>query len=361
MNFITSLRFQDPFWCLLLIPLFLTVVFAVKKQRNSAVLFSSVQVLKTLPKTLALRVKRALPWIRLAGMALVIAALARPQYGIEEFRIRTEGIAIEMAIDRSGSMEAMDFTLNGKEVDRLEVVKDIFKNFVAGNEDLPGRPDDLIGLVSFGGFADSKCPLTLDHGALLQVLETIKIAVPIQDSRGNVLKQFMPIIEDERKTAIGDAVALSVERLKNVKAKSKVLILLSDGENTAGVITPEEAAEVAKTYGVKIYSIGIGSTGVAPRMGVDIFGKQRLVQYQVTLDETTLKMLAETTDGEYFNAKTTQALTEVYIKIDELEKTETEGRLYTEYKELFQYALFPGMALILLELLLMATRFRSLP
>jgi len=161
MNFITSLRFQDPFWCLLLIPLFLTVVFAVKKQRNSAVLFSSVQVLKTLPKTLALRVKRALPWIRLAGMALVIAALARPQYGIEEFRIRTEGIAIEMAIDRSGSMEAMDFTLNGKEVDRLEVVKDIFKNFVAGNEDLPGRPDDLIGLVSFGGFADSKCPLTL--------------------------------------------------------------------------------------------------------------------------------------------------------------------------------------------------------
>jgi len=140
-----------------------------------------------------------------------------------------------------------------------------------------------------------------------------------------------------------------------------VLILLSDGENTAGVITPEEAAEVAKTYGVKIYSIGIGSTGVAPRMGVDIFGKQRLVQYQVTLDETTLKMLAETTDGEYFNAKTTQALTEVYIKIDELEKTETEGRLYTEYKELFQYALFPGMALILLELLLMATRFRSLP
>lgn len=351
----TALRFQDPMWCLLLIPLFLAVIFAIRKQRSSAVLFSSVQVLKTLPRTLALRFKGLVPWIRFLGMAMVILALARPQYGIEEFRVRTEGVAIEMAIDRSGSMRAMDFEIDGERVNRLAVVKDVFKKFVAGQDGLPGRPDDLIGLIAFGGFADSKCPLTLDHGALLQVLDTINIPKEIIDSRGNLLNR------EEFATAIGDAVTLGVERLKHVEAKSKILILLSDGENTAGIISPEEAAEAAKAFDVKIYAIGVGSTGRVPMPGIDQFGKQVLGSQMVRLDEKNLKMLAETTEGRYFNAKNTEALKEVYAEIDRLEKTETEGRLYTEYKELFQYSLFPGLILVLLELLLTATRFRSLP
>ena len=234
---------------LLLIPLLVIVVIAVHRQRQAAVLYSSVQVLKTLPKTFALLIKRFLPWLRFLGMALVIIALARPQHGQEEFRVRTEGIAIQMAIDRSGSMMAMDFELDGERVNRLEVVKQVFKDFVIGKGNLPGRPDDLIGLIAFGGYADGICPLTLDHGALLQILDTVKIAEEIRDRRGRLLNEGL--LQEERATAIGDAVALGVERLRNVEAKSKVLILLSDGENTAGAIEPEEAAKAAKAFDIE--------------------------------------------------------------------------------------------------------------
>ena len=355
-----NLRFQDPMWCFLLVPLFLAVIIAVRRQRSAAVLYSSVQVLKTLPRTLALRFKRVLPWIRFLGLAGVVLALARPQYGIEDFRIRTEGIAIEMAIDRSGSMRALDFLLEEKRVNRLEVVKDVFRDFVAGDGDrLPGRPDDLIGLVAFGGFADSKSPLTLDHGALLAILDTIRIPEEIVDSRGRLLNQ------EEYMTAVGDAVALSVERLRESKAESKVLIFLSDGEHNAGVITPEDAAEAAKTFGVKIYAIGVGTNArEIPVEVTDRFGQKRIVMdngMKYRLDEDTLKMLADTTGGKYFRVRDTEALKSVYAEIDGLEKTKTEDRLYTEYRELFQYFLFPGLALILIELLLSATRFRSLP
>jgi Ca-activated chloride channel family protein len=256
-------------------------------------------------------------------------------------------------------MEALDFELKGERKNRLVVVKEVFRDFVAGKGDLPGRPDDLIGLVAFGGYADSKCPLTLDHGALLQVLEGVEIAQPVFDSRGQILNKRL--LQEERATAIGDAIALSVARLKDVKAKSKVLILLSDGENTAGIIDPAEAAEAAKAFGIKIYSIGVGTSGWVPVEVRDIFGNKRLDRQPVRLDEESLKMLAETTEGRYFNAQNTEALREVYAEIDRLEKTETEGRLYTEYRELFQYALFPGLGLILLELLFVSTRFRSLP
>lgn len=355
----TGFRFQDPVWCLLLVPLFLAVLLAVRRQRRCAVLYSSVQVLKTLPVTWALVVKRVLPWIRFLGLALVILALARPQQGREAFRIRTEGIAIEMAIDRSGSMQALDFEINGKRVNRLEIVKKVFREFVTGGEDLPGRPDDLIGLVAFGGYADSKCPLTLDHGALLQVLDTVEIPRPVTNARGEMINAAL--LKEEQMTAIGDALALAVKRLEDVKAKSRIVILLSDGENTAGAIQPEEAARAAAAEGVKVYTIGVGSTGEVPVRGTDMFGRPVLRPMHVTLDEATLKMLAETTGGRYFNARDTETLKRVYGEIDRLEKTESEGRLYTEYRELFTWALYPGLVLILLELLLGGTRFRSLP
>jgi Ca-activated chloride channel homolog len=353
-------RFQDPLWLLLLIPLVLAGLWMLRRRRQSAVLYSSVELLKKMPVTLAQRVKRFLPWVFIAGLALLVIAIARPQHGKEEFRIRAEGVAIEMVVDRSGSMQAMDFELNNKQVTRLEVVKKVFKDFVNGEGGLPGRPDDLIGLVDFGGFVEAKCPLTFDHGALLQLLNSVKIPEPITDSRGNVINERL--LREEQMTAIGDALAASVDRLKPIKAKSKVIILLSDGESNAGVIDPAEAAQAAKTYGIKIYTIGIGTTGAVPMlMGKDAFGRQVIEPVQVRLDERTLKMIADATGGKYFNAQDTKTLRSVYAEIDKLEKTMSEGRLYTEYRELFSYALFPGLGLVLLEMFLACTRFRSLP
>jgi Ca-activated chloride channel homolog len=352
-------RFQDPLWLLLLIPLIIAGLWTLRRRRQAAVLYSSVELLKKLPITWAQRVKRLLPWAFLAGLAFMVIALARPQHGRDEFRIRAEGIAIEMVVDRSGSMQAMDFELDNKQATRLVVVKKVFKDFVSGEGGLSGRTDDLIGLVDFGGFAEAKCPLTFDHGALLQMLDTVKIAEPIKDSRGNIINQR--ILGEEQATAIGDALAMAIERLMPIKAKSKIIILLSDGESNAGVVDPAEAAQAAKTYGIKIYTIGIGTTGSVPMPTEDAFGRPVLVSVMVRIDERALKMIADATGGKYYNAQDTQTLRNIYAEIDQLEKTTTEGRLYTEYRELFSYALFPGLGLVLLEMLLACTRFRSLP
>jgi Ca-activated chloride channel family protein len=356
---VTSFRFQDPIWLIGIIPILLLTTWSLRRRRRFAVLFSSLEGLKGIPVTWPQRLKRLLPIARVLGLFCLTAALARPQEGLEEFRVRSEGIAIEMAIDRSGSMQAMDFEEEGKRVNRLQVVKRVFRDFVVGKGKLPGRPDDLIGLVAFGGYAESRCPLTLDHGALLQILDGVDIPQPLRDTQGRVVNASF--YQEEMATAIGDAIMLGVERLKDVKAKSKVLILLSDGESNAGVVNTEEAAEAAKTFGIKVYTIGVGTTGRAPFPREDAFGRTALVAQEVTLDEETLKKIAETTGARYFNARNTQALEEVYATIDKLEKTLTEGRLYTDYKERFHVPLFVGLGLLLLELVLGATRFLSLP
>ena len=195
---------------------------------------------------------------------MVIVGLARPQLGEDEFRVDTEGIAIEMCIDRSGSMLAMDFSTNTSRVTRLDAVKQAFRDFVVGNDLVAGRPNDLIGLIVFGGFADALCPHTLDHGTLLALLETVEVPMPVLDRSGNINPDFEDLFQQERLTAIGDAVALAVDRLRGLETETKIVILLSDGENTAGVVTPDEAAKVAMELGIKIYTIGIGRTGSAP-------------------------------------------------------------------------------------------------
>lgn len=352
-------RFQDPLCLLLLIPVILVWYRTSRWRRRPAVLYSNVELLSDLPVTFAQRCQRLLPTLRMIGLVLIVIALARPQLGRQEFRIRTEGIAIEMCIDRSGSMAALDFQVDGERLNRLDAVKQVFRDFVAGDGRFDGRGDDLVGLVSFGGFAEAKCPPTLDHGALLEVLDTVHISEPVVDKQGRVINEGL--WQEEQATAIGDAIAVAVDRLKDLPTESRVIVLLSDGENTAGAVTPQEAAEAAATYGIRIYTIGVGSTGMAPFPAVDVFGRDVLQAQRVRLDEQTLKSLAERTGGRYFNAQDAKTLEAVYGAIDELEKTETEGTLYMEYREVFQSLMLPGLACVLLQVTLATTWLRSLP
>lgn len=329
----SGFRFQDPWWLLLLVPLAALGVWAIRR-RGATVLYSDVSLIRSLPAGAAQRIKRLLPWVRWGGMALLVVALARPQRGLEDFRIRAEGIAMLMCIDRSGSMETTDYLLDGRTMTRLEVVRRVLRDFVAGKGKLAGRPDDLIGLIAFGGYAECCCPLTLDHDALLQVLDTVQVAQAAFNSPDDrILNRG---VYEERLTAIGDALTIAVHRLKDVKAKSKVIVLLSDGKQTAGAIEPDEAAQLARDYGIKIYTVGL--------------------EY----DEPTLKTLAEITGGRSFFAEDTKALQDVYSEIDRLEKSAAEGRVYTQYREWFPYPLVAGMGLVLLEFVLACTRFRSL-
>ena len=360
-GWLDGFRFEDPQW-LAALPVAMLLLWHVgRRARRSAVTFSSVVDLRGLPVTIAQRIKRLLPVAQLLGVTLLVVALARPQQGREETRVRAEGIDIIMAIDRSSSMEALDFEdpERREPVNRLHVVKQVFRQFVAGEGDYEGRTDDQIGLVAFGGYAENRCPLTLDHGALLQILDTVEIpGSDMTDEQYRLAREFM---KEEAATAIGDGLALAVDALRGSKAKSRVIILLSDGKNTAGVLSPADGAELAKAAGIKVYTVGIGSTGTAPFPVRDPFGRVIVQRQRVELDERTLEWIADHTGGEYFNARDTDALEEVVGAIDALERTELEGRVYTDYRELFGYVLLPAIGLLLLELVMRSTRFASLP
>lgn len=356
-------RFETPLFFLLLIPTAILIVLLEFRRRPASVVFSDISLLKALRKTFWQRLSVVVPWLLYIGIGLLVVALARPQSGKEDYRIRAEGIALAMCVDRSGSMAASDFTIKGRHVTRLEAVKKTFRDFVAGNRSsggpLVGRKDDMIGLLAFGGYVDSFCPLTLDHATLLEMLNQVRLPQPVRDVRGRVLDERL--YEEESMTAIGDALAQAVERLKDAKAKSRVVILLSDGAQTFGTLTPREGAEIAKAFDVKIYSIGIGSTGLVPYTVTDSFGRQFEIDQYTLIDEDALREIAEMTGGQYFNAKNTQALEKIYTEIDKLEKTVHEGRIYTQYTEWYRLPLLLGMSLILVHFLLICTRFRRLP
>lgn len=353
-----AFRLHDPIWLLALLPMLLAVWVHHRRRSQRAAVFSSVKSLSALPTTMAQRVKRALPWVRVLGLVLVVFALARPQEGIEETRVRVDGIDIMMAIDRSGSMAAMDFVREGARITRLEAVKDVFRQFTLGEGEYEGRPDDRLGLVVFGGYAEQRCPLTLDHGALIQVLDHVEI--PFAGMSPEEIRLSQRLVPDEGSTAIGDGLARAVAGLRDSDAKSRVIVLLSDGENVTG-IDPQDAAQLAKDEGVRVYTIGIGSTGMAPFLQVDQFGRESLISQGVVLDEATLKQIASMTGARYFNAKDRKSLQEIVAEIDALETSEREETIYTDYRELFGNLLLPGIGLIVLELLLGALWLRALP
>jgi Ca-activated chloride channel family protein len=354
-------RFYSSFW-LTLAPFVLgALLWRFRRQGQPAAIFSSLSDLKGLPVTLAQRVRGGLKYLFALGLCLVIVGLARPQAGKAESRITGQGIAIEIVLDVSGSMEAVDFQLNGQDVSRLEAVKYVIQEFVLGSRasGLSGRPDDLVGLVAFGGFADSKCPLTLDHGALLDIVKGLETPKPIRDSQGRVINA--QALSEELATAIGDGVAVGIDRLRGAKAKSKVLILLTDGDSNAGVVDPREAAKIAGESSIRVYTIGIGRNGAVPFPQEDEFGNRVLVPAQFRIDEELLREMAQTGHGQYFHASDTEGLAQVYAEIDKLEKSEIEETKYSEYTELFPWFAVPGLAAILLVGVLNETRFRSLP
>jgi Ca-activated chloride channel family protein len=322
---------------LLVIPLAVYLFGKISKRTQSSLRFSNRDILKGFKPSLRVRLSQGLIYMRAACLFLLVLALARPQSAIEETKIYIEGIDIVLAVDVSSSMRAMDFEIRGERVDRLEVVKKVVKDFIQK------RPNDKIGLVAFSGHAYTVCPLTLDHDWLEKNLERVEIGM----------------IEDG--TAVGSAIASSLNRLKNTGSKEKIIILLTDGRNNAGRVSPMVAAEAAKALGVRIYTIGAGTKGLAPYPVKDMFGNTVLRPVEIEIDEKLLKKISSTTDGMFFRATDTRSLENIYNEIDKLEKTPMEETGYNIYKELFGFFLVPGLVLLLLEILLSNTLLRRIP
>lgn len=348
--------FENPWFLtlLILVPLILWVF--LRHNRRAGIPFSSALSQWKIRPTWRQRIAWLPKACTLVALTLMVVALARPREGREQTQIDSEGIAIEMVVDRSSSMQARDFKIDGAGVDRLMAIKNVAGKFVQGDEEsrdekLKGRESDLVGLVTFAGYADAITPPTLDHQFLVDQLNNAQIVSE----------------RSEDGTAIGDAISLAVEKLDSLdrgrdeKIKSKIVILLTDGENTAGEIEPQQAAEMAKAMDVKVYTIGVGTRGVAPVPTRHPFtGRIVLRNMEVNIDEDTLRAIASTTNGKYFRATDTTSLESIYAEIDEMEKTKVESKSFVDYRELaIQPIRMAGMnipPLVLLSFLLLALR-----
>jgi Ca-activated chloride channel family protein len=309
------------------------------------VVFSSIDAL---PAESTWRTRLA--WVPDALIAIAIVslciALSGPRKGQRDSRIRSEGIAIAMVVDISGSMRALDLSERDRELTRLDAVKRVFEQFVLGGGGLRGRPDDAIGLVSFARYADTRSPLTLDHGNLVTAARALEIVTE----------------ESEDGTSMGDGLALAVERLREAPMKSKVAIVLSDGVSRDGEITPLAAAALAHDAGVRVYTVGAGTKGMAPIRVDDPFsGGQRLVSTRVDIDEDTMRAVAERADGKYFRATDAAGLRRVYQEIDHLERSEISEVKFLEYDQYYGRFVVVAMIAVAVAFLLRGTLLRRLP
>lgn len=339
-----GLEFRDP--ALLWIALLAIPIYLLARRRGGRLLFSSLRLLPAGPTSLRARLLY-LPSILLSlATASLAIALAGPRVGDRTTRVQKEGIAIMMVADISGSMRALDLSEEDLQQSRLDAVKTVFQEFVAGSGNLGGRPDDAIGLVSFARYADCRCPLTLDHANLLLIAEDLEIVTA----------------REEDGTALGDGLGLALERLRKSKAASRIAILLTDGVNNAGDLTPMQAAQIAESIGVKVYSIGAGTEGFAPIPTQDPFtGRTVLRQMPVQIDEEILMEIADRTGGRYFRATDAETLREVYREIDRLERSRIAEIRYLQYEEYFPLFTGVGLAAAWLGWLLGATWLRRLP
>jgi len=329
-------RFAQPYAFFLIIPAVLAVWRVYRRRVRSGILFAPAGRLPRGRNTWRTRLAQILPSLFLAGILGSITALARPRTVLSKTRRTVDVIAIMMTVDISGSMEALDLSTETTRRTRLDAVKETFGEFVEE------RPDDLIGLVTFGGYASTRAPLTTDHAALLHVLEGVESPKQQQNKDGEIINR------EELLTAIGDGLATAVARLEDAEVKSRIVVLLSDGESNTGVIKPEDATKAARELGIKVYTIGVGSRGRAPFIGRNIFGEETIQYALVSLDEELLRRIASETGGRYFNVRDPKGLAEAMTEINELEKTEVEREEYSQYRELFTWFLLPSLALVLI-------------
>ncbi len=336
MNF----RFEAPWLLLLLVlPILLAVwPFITKKRTQPASLrYADISLVISSIRTWRIYARHGLTVLRLLAMALVIVAVARPQFIQARQVVKGEGVDIVLALDISGSMASLDF----QPKNRLEAAKQVIQDFIKE------RPYDRVGLVVFARNAFSQSPPTIDHAVLLRLLNQVKLSTDLHIDDG---------------TAIGMGLANASNMLKDSKAKSKVVILLTDGVNNSGEIDPLTAAEAAKTLNLKIYTIGAAKTGEVPVPGPpDLFGNATIVYRQSEIDEKSLQQIADTTGALYFRAEDTAGLKKIYEEINRLEKSQIEVQTYTRYQELVIWLLVPAMLLFLLEMLLSQTVLRKIP
>jgi Ca-activated chloride channel family protein len=328
-----SIEFADPifFYLLLLVPLFLFL--NRKFGKHSALKYSAIDTLKNIQPSWRQKFKFILTWLQMLAFVLLIIGMARPQTRDTQSSITTEGIDIMLALDISGSMRIEDMG----NMNRIDAAKYVAERFVRG------RQSDRVGLVVFAGKSFTQCPLTVDYGILISLIHQVNVGM----------------VEDG--TAIGMGLVNAINRLRDSKAKSKVIILLTDGENNRGEIDPLTAAQIAQALGIRVYTIAAGKNGMA-RIPVDdpFFGKQ-YVTAEVKIDEASLRNIADITGGKFFHATEERALEDIYDQIGQLEKTKIELRTYLHYDDLYPAFVIPALFLLMVQIILRRTYFFSLP
>jgi Ca-activated chloride channel family protein len=331
------LRFLQPewFWLMTLLPLLW--LWRGRRGPVAALEYPDVSLARDVARRSRSRVGQWVWVLPILAAALMIVGLARPQRQDSRVEVTANGIDIVLGLDVSGSMQALDFKVEGRRINRIAIVKAVVSKFIEE------RPNDRIGLVAFAGAPYLVSPLTLDHDWLLQNLERVDIG-GVDDG-----------------TAIGSAIASAVNHLRETRAKSKVVILLTDGVNNTGKIAPIAAAEAAKALGVKVYTIGVGVRGEAPIPVKDEAGNTHVIMARVDVDEKTLQTVADLTGGRFYRATDTDSLRKIYDEINTYEKSAQTVQKFEHVEELYSWVLMPALGLLALSLALQLTLFRRLP
>jgi Ca-activated chloride channel family protein len=339
-----GLSFAHPWLLLLLMIVPLLSWLRGNRGPTAALIYSSTSVLRGLGRRSASRAGKFLHGLLYIALAILIIALARPQLGKSLTQVEASGIDIMIALDVSGSMLTKDFTVGGESATRVDAIREVTRKFIEG------RPNDRIGIIAFAGRPYIVSPLTLDHDWLFQNLERVRIG----------------LVEDG--TAIGSAMAAAANRLNDQHSKSRALVLLTDGENNAGKIPPNTAAEAIKALRIKLYAIGAGINGIAPvpiidRNGpvTDAMGNIYYQNQRVEFNEAGLKEVAQISGGQFFRATDTNSLEQIYADIDKMEKSTVSVKKYQQYRDLFPVCLMAGAGVLLAELLLSQTIWKKLP
>ena len=329
-------RFASPLFLLLLLAAASILFLKLREKNSSHIKVSSLKGLENTSYSFMVTLSKLVPILKISALIFLIFALARPQFGDKKINVTTEGVNIILALDLSESMRALDFKKDEKIVTRLEAVKGVVLDFIMKRE------GDRIGMVVFGSNAFTQLPLTRDYNTIAFILERLKIGAA------------------GPRTAIGDAIGISLKRLEDIKSESNIIILLTDGKSNSGELSWQDAAKIAADRKVKIYTIGVGTKGKAPFLVNDLFG-QRYVYRKVDVDLKALKTIAKQTNASFFQAKDLKSLGKIYEMINNLEKTKVDVEKWVEYKELYPWFLVPGLIFLFLYILLSNTRFLKVP